>query len=319
MTIPAILLLASLSAPAPASKVSQVSQDWMLSTFSPAGVEVRLDERMLSLFAALNQLGHDAAPLSRAAPLPRRELAPLRSQARASWTLTPALSEAWQKRLDAHPEPLGRFVARAASGEMDGLLAQTWEPAGPAFLEAGFAEARAEQVGLTKGLDAPLAAARSLLRLEPRGKGKGLRVYLNPLDGRGRGYAWEEGGAARVVVGPGRSGKADIALAVAQVLRVEARPLAKRAVGRWRDGALSAEAAQGRPAVSCSGAEDCLAESLGRAVGLKVTGAGRAEVEEQAVLGYPLVPALHAALPALPKAGSADGWLADALSRAPRG
>lgn len=301
-TLPLGLLL-SLAASAP-------PHDWMGSAYTEGGVEVRVDERVVALFDALNRLGYDAAPAERPAPVPRREFTPVRKAARAVG-LPAALDAEWQKAMDEKPEPVARWVEAALAGSLDSLLDKTWAEGGSALVEQTAPALRADQVAMAKGIDPALRAARALLKLEGGGK---VQVIVNPLDGRGHAYAIP-GETWRLVVGPSAAG-ADVGLAVAEWVRLAAKPLAEKAAPRLRDGASALEVARGSDAVSSASVADWVAENLGRAIGIKVTGGTDRDAQEHAKLGFFLVPDLLRALPGLEKAKGPDVWLGDALAKA---
>jgi hypothetical protein len=304
--MPAILpvgLFLSLAASAP-------PHDWLNSAYTEAGVEVRVDERVIALFDALNRLGYDAAPAERPAPVPRREFTAVRKAARAVG-LPAALDAEWQKAMDEKPEPVARWVEAALAGSIDSLLDKTWAEGGSALVVETAPALRVDQVAMAKGIDPALKSARALLKIEGPAK---VQVIVNPLDGRGHGYA-VPGETWRLVVGPAPGG-ADVGLAVAQWVRLAARPLAEKAAPKLKDGASALEVARGSDAVSSASVADWVAENLGRAVGVKVTGGTDKDAQEHAKLGFFLVPDLLKALPGLEKAKGTDAWLAETLAKA---
>src|SRR5262245_33913679 len=58
------------------------AQDWASSLYTEGGVELRIDERVFTLFAALNGLGFEDAPVGRKDPIPKREFDPIRQAVR---------------------------------------------------------------------------------------------------------------------------------------------------------------------------------------------------------------------------------------------
>jgi hypothetical protein len=285
----------------------------MGSTYTASGVEVRLDERVLTLFAALDHLGYDAGPLLQLEPLPRHELTPLRRKAREEWPFPPERLTEWRGIVEGKDLPLRAVIGAALAGELDKAIGPAWVAGGEPFITAHAPELRAEQVALTQGLEKPLARLRTFLK-----GSEGARVVLcwNPLDGRGRGYAIAQKDSWRMVVGPGRDGHADVALAVAQFARLAVATAAERAVPHLKDGELLAELAYARQAGSTSrNVADYVADNAGRALALAVTGGSAADAEAQSALGLWLVPELFRTAAAVEHGKSLDAWLAEGLAK----
>ncbi|NPC86335.1 hypothetical protein HPC49_50140, partial [Pyxidicoccus fallax] len=198
---------------APAPVASAPAEDWFSSVYTAAGLEVRADVRVFTLFALLNRLGYDAGPRYREHPVPAYRYGPARTRVReALVTASPAVLARAQAFFDAHPVPLEAYLARLLGGpqasgaarSLDGLealLAQVEAEWPVAELRADTLDLyRAEQRAWLPMLDAPIQQAARLLGL-PEGK-PALRVVVNLLDAEGSIRRVETERGWVLVVGP---------------------------------------------------------------------------------------------------------------------
>ncbi len=287
----------------PAHAAPSAPTDWYTSVYSPGGVEVRADERLFTLYALLNALGYDQAPVVRKEPVPKHEFSAVRVRVRqALATLDPRLKEQVSNFFDAHPLPLSKYVAytlslgpapsfssAGAPAELAGFdkqLAQVYE-AGQ--LHNLFAQVqqdyRADTRGYLAAIDQPLTQARKLLH-DPK-----LTVVLavNDLDGQGlaRGIPLN---TQDVVLVLGPDSKPDVQAMVRALGRVVLDPvMAKKATalkGAAEQAAVARGSDMGSGAVLESGA-DYASELLARALAIKVASTNQAADEEAALkLGY---------------------------------
>src|SRR5690606_12062485 len=96
----AVALCLSLAASA------RAQDGWATSIYSAGGAELRVDERVFTLFAALNELGYDVAPVTRQHPIPKREFDPVRQAVRDAASLPPALRAKFEAFFDKNPLPV---------------------------------------------------------------------------------------------------------------------------------------------------------------------------------------------------------------------
>jgi hypothetical protein len=245
-------VLALLSLPAAA----RGEADWFASLYSKQGVELRADERVFALFAVLNAMGYDEAPLLREGPVPRREFDPVRVRVRGAVHLEPPLVDRLGAFFDAHPAharayaryalslkgPPGFERTSASGAELEGfevLLAQAYQEGGLAalFVQA-YGEYRAAIRGYLPVIDAPLGALRRLLRLRV-GDAPRVVVVVNLLDGRGTSSSAVQGEELVVVIGPSRT--PDLFAVAQAVARARLEPLLAARGVKVREGAPPVE------------------------------------------------------------------------------
>lgn len=276
---------------------SFAAQDWFASVYSPNGVEIRADERLFTLFATLNALGYDDAPVLRKDPIVKREYSPVRLRVRqALATLDPKVKDGVNAFLDAHPLPLSKYVAYAAQlGPAPGFAApasiQPKELAGlekqlAAVYQAGklhelFAEVqegyRADTKSYIASVDEPLARARKLLR-DPAGRAV---VAVNDLDGRGASQAVGVGADALLVIGP--SARADVQGVVRAYARLILEPITSKRGGVLKGAAEQAAVVRGSGGPALESAGDYAGELLARAIAIKAASTDAAADEEAAL------------------------------------
>jgi hypothetical protein len=273
------------------------SSDWFASVYSPKGVEIRADERLFTLFATLNALGYDDAPIVRKDPVPRREFSPVRAEVRQSLaTLDPKLKAQVNAFFDAHPLPLGKYAAYTAQlgpapdfaapasaqpGELHGFekeLAAVYRAAQVQALFASVQDAyRADTKSYIAAIDGPLSQARALLG-DPAGR---VIVAVNDLDGRGAAQAVALGSNALLVLGPAQ--KADVQGAVRAYARLILDPLVAQRATVLKGAAEQAAVVRGSGGPALEGAADYASELLARAISIKVASSDPTADEEAAL------------------------------------
>ncbi len=238
-----ILLFAAAAAP---RARAEVAPDWYASLMSDRGIEVAADDRIFTLFAALNALGYDAGPLARRDPIPRPDLGPVREAVRQSAPMSAGLATEFEAFMDAHPLPLQAYVAFATAlgpapafargavpaeaaqlGGLEGLLARYWAEAklGPLYAKL-LPQYRTALKGYLPRLDAAFAQADQMLESPHAEAPPSPVLVVNLLDAAGNGFGVRRGGGSVLVVGPGPAGQPDdLAAAVAAYATVRAGPL----------------------------------------------------------------------------------------------
>ena len=260
------------------------SSDWFASVYSPKGVEIRADERLFTLFATLNALGYDDAPIARKDPLPRYEFSPVRTEVRqALATLDPKLKAQVNAFFDAHPLPLAKYAAYAAQlgpapdftapasaqpAELHGFekqLAAVYRAANVQALFAAVQDAyRADTKSYIAAIDGPLFQARKLLH-DPAGR---TIIAVNDLDGRGAAEAVPLGADALLVLGP--ASKPDVQGAVRAYARLVLDPLVAKRASALKGAAEQAAVVRGSGGPALDGAADYASELLARAIAIQV-------------------------------------------------
>jgi len=330
----AAVLVASLLLPGVAS-----AQDWANSVYSEGGVELRIDERIFTLYAALNELGLDDAPVGRRDPLPKREFDPVRRAVRDSIVMTPDLRARFEAFFDQHPLPLRSYVAYTLSlGDAPGFKAAAKAPAGAESLK-GFEALLGEFYGAGRikeilgkltdgqrevlkrfrtGVDAPISEIRQALKSKAGDDAPQVVVIVNLLDGRGASHGVAVGDEIYLVVGPESAGTGPIdPLPIARAFaRVELQPLAKGKGAALKGGKELVRDLQEFYPVG-SNVDDWVIENLARTVAIKavVSGdkAGKA-MDDEVRNGYVLVRELNRGLAIFAKANKPlDAFVADFL------
>ncbi|MBS2028829.1 MAG: hypothetical protein JST54_13085 [Deltaproteobacteria bacterium] len=277
------------------------AQDWFASVYSPQGVEVRADERLFTLFAVMNALGYDDAPVVRQYPVARREFSHVRAHVRqALASLDPKLKEQMSAFFDEHPLALGQYVAYTAQlgpapqfaapasvqpAQLQGFekqLAAVYQAAKIHELFAEVQEAyRADTKAYLALVDEPLGKARKILR-DPAGR---AIVAVNDLDGRGAAQAVPVGADALLVLGP--SPKPDVQAVVRAYARLVLDPILAKRGGVLKGAAEQAAVVRVNGGPALESASDFASELLARAIAIKVASTDPAGDEEaQLKLGF---------------------------------
>ncbi|MBI5544377.1 MAG: hypothetical protein HY901_10835 [Deltaproteobacteria bacterium] len=215
--------------------------DWFASLYTNEGVELRADERVFALYALLNGMGYDEAPIIRTAPVPAREMHVVRLKVRSAVRMTAADEEKLNAFFNAHPKPAeayGRYAlalkgpagferTSAAAADLKGFEALLAEGFGKQKLAELFTSVQDEYRSALKGyhgvVDAPVGAVRRLLKMK---EDEAPRVVLvvNLLDGQGKSYSALSGDELWVVVGPSKM--PDLFAVARELARARIEPLA---------------------------------------------------------------------------------------------
>ncbi|MFN7135170.1 MAG: hypothetical protein ACK4N5_24055 [Myxococcales bacterium] len=119
VTVSALCLTLLSAAPARAER------DWFASLYTNEGIELRADERIFTLYALLNAMGYDDAPVVRQYPVPARDMHPVRLQVRNELKLDPGQQAKASSYFDAHPVPVDQYARYALTVEPPGTFART--------------------------------------------------------------------------------------------------------------------------------------------------------------------------------------------------
>ena len=237
-----------------AASPARAETDWFASLYTNEGVELRADERVFALYAVLNAMGYDDAPVVRSLPVPAREMHAVRLKVRSALRLDPADEDKLNGFFNGHAKPAdvyGRYVlalkgpgtfertgaAPAGLKGFETLLAEDYSRLKLGDLFASVQdEYRASLKGYHAVVDAPVTAVRKLLKLKedepPR-----VVLVVNLLDGQGKSYSTRSGEEELwVVVGPSKT--PDLYSVVQEVARSRLEPLVAAKVGDPESAAL---------------------------------------------------------------------------------
>lgn len=283
-------LCAALAAVVLAIPFAASAEDWANSLYTAGGTELRADERVFTLFALLNEMGHDDAPISRSNPIARREFDPIRQQVRDEVGLPADLRTRFEAFFDKHAQPLRTYTAFAlAVGPAPTFTAPEKLPkelAGLKGFEALLAEfyARAQiksvfakvQVAqrealksYTDAVDAPLGQAREILKAPETDDSPRVVVVVNLLDGRGSSYGVAHDDTVFLVVGPAGA-KPDPMAMIKAFARIELQPAAEARGVTLKGGKdLLTEVQESGYLVGAETVADYVAETMARAVAIR--------------------------------------------------
>jgi hypothetical protein len=300
----ALLPAALLGAGLPASAAG-TGGDWFASVRTEGGLEVRADARVFTLFALLNAMGYDAAPLARREPLPAPRFHPVRQRVRERLAAAPAeVRQAADAFFDAHPVPLDRYLAfTVQAGEppfeqgpkgpegrelagLEGLLraAHTRWGLGE-LLAAELPEYRRAARGYLPVLDIPFQRARQLLKGPAAGAAPVVIMNLLESQGAVRGVRAGEAGRPEVALVVGPSETPDVQALVGEYARVLLEPAVSARAAAWGGGAALLREARGLGATEASPAAYATA-LFTRALALRATEAPEAAFDAAAQQGY---------------------------------
>jgi len=316
------------------------AQDWATSIYSAGGVEIRADERIFTLFAALNELGHDEAPITRQFPVPKREFYPIRQQVRDAVGISPALRAKFEVFFDEHPLPMQSYVAYTlALGDAPTFKLEGAAPAGTESLKGletllgeFYTAARIKEIfarvtnaqrealkDFSPVVDKPINETRSVLKLEETEDSPLVVIIVNLLDGRGSAYGVTLGDETYLVVGPGSAtgGAIDPAPIARAFARASLQPLAAGKGRALRNGADLLREVRAGYGMTTDNLDDYIAESFARVVAIKAavpSEASSSAMDAEMRSGYLLARELNRGLAIFAKAPKPlDAFLADFL------
>ena len=324
-----VLSVLALSVPRAAAAADAPGPDWFASIYTENGTELRADEGVFALYALLNAMGYDDAPVARQHPLPRYQFHPVRAAIRQSLLAAdPEVRSEASAFFDAHPQPIARYLAYAvrsspppfSSGArarelqdlagLEGLLrsAYTRWHLGELMAEVHGEYRKAVRAYLPL-LDRPLLEARKLLRIGD--SGPRLVVILNLLEAENRASAVLGDGEVAVVVGP--SSRPNLEGVLTEYARVLVEPaVAHKAERAWAGGAgLLRDAQLAGAAETTVGAY--ATALIARAVALRALDAPEAAYDAVAQRGYFGVKDIAQKLD---EQRPIEAWAIDALQRA---
>lgn len=290
---PVIAVLLALAAP-----LAHAESDWFASVYTPAGVEIRADSRVFTLFALLNRAGYDAGPVRRQYPVPAYRYPAARVRVReALASAEPAVLQRAQAFFDAHPLPLERYLAMAVRmedetdvpaelRELEGLetlldqVESKWPV--PVLRIETFDDYRSVMRSYLAVLDDPLQRAQRLLRVPESGLGTRVVVNLLGEEGWVRGFRTQAGVA--VVVGPGKVAEIERVVWEYARLMLPSR-VGEQAQARWAAGPALLKEAQSLGAREATVGEYAVA-LVSRAAALEALEAPDSAYEAAAREGY---------------------------------
>lgn len=299
---------------------AKAQDGWATSLYSVGGAELRVDERVFTLFAALNELGYDVAPVTRHDPIPKREFDPVRRAVRDAAAMEPALRAKFEAFFDKNPVPVRSYLTYTlAVGDAPTFKAPEKIPAGTESLkgfEALLAEFHAKaKIGamFSKAVevhrdamrawagvvDKPLAEARAALGVEETEDSPLTVVVVNLLDGRGQSQGILIDDELNLVVGP--PGKTPDPTIVARAFaRAEVVGLTAGNGKNLRngDGLLEEVRSAGFP-VDAATVDEYVAENLARVIAIRASLPREEQaraMEEEFWRGFVLVKELHRGL-----------------------
>lgn len=319
------LFLSALLFVAPAASASE--GDWFASLYTGEGVELRADARVFTLFAVLNAMGYDAAPLTREFPLPRYKFHPVRDQVRNKLlTASPEVRAQADAFFDSHPVPVDRYLAYAlstsappfASGpkskdfkDVTGLEALLKAAHGQWKLAELQAETQAEYRKALRAylsvLDAPLSQAQKTLKAD---KAAPSLLVVNLLDAQNSVRAVQSESGVVLVVGPSES--PDVEAIVREYARLIVEPAVVKKAAQWGGGNTLLREAQALGAAETSVTAYATA-LFTRALALKATNAPDKDWDAAAQKGYF---GLKDIAKAFEDGRPVDSWALDALAKA---
>ncbi|MGQ0504739.1 MAG: hypothetical protein ACT4TC_05415 [Myxococcaceae bacterium] len=314
---------------APVLAAPAADSDWFASLYTGDGAELRADERVFTLYALLNAMGYDDAPISRQNPLPKRAFHPVRTLVRQKVLATPPeLRKQADAFFDSHPAPLGRYLAYTvhsaappfASGAkakeladlkgFETLLANVYTQWSLQDLMGQVqSEYRKGLKGYLTAIDAPLTKARKLLKVPENGPQ--TLVVLNLLEAQNEVKGVMGEGEVVVIAGPAE--KPNIEGVVREFGRVLVDPqVAKKAQASWSGGNALLREAQllgaGEKTVG-----DYATALVARALALRSMDATDSAYESAAQQGYF---GLKEISKGFDDGRQVEAWALDALARA---
>ncbi|MGC4113315.1 MAG: hypothetical protein QM765_01285 [Myxococcales bacterium] len=236
-----LAVLASLACCLLGAVPAHAETDWFASLYTNEGVELRADERVFALYAVLNAMGYDEAPVVRALPVPARDMHSVRLKVRSALRLDAADVEKLNGFFNGHAkaaEAYGRYVLSlkgpgsfertpAAAADLKGFESLLADDYSRLKLGELFASVQDEYRTSLKGyhavVDAPVTAVRRLLKLKEDDPPRVILV-VNLLDGQGKAYSTRTGEEELwVVVGPSKA--PDLYAVAQEVARSRLEPL----------------------------------------------------------------------------------------------
>lgn len=317
-----VIALCLLSAPAFAES------DWFASLYTGEGVELRADERVFTLYALLNAMGYDDAPVVREYPLPKHQFHPVRQNVRTKLLAAdPAIRQQADVFFDAHPKPLDQYLAYTVSSApppfqtgakqrelselkgFEGVLRAVhtqWNITD--VLASVQAEYRKALKPYLTAVDAPLVKLKKLLKVADTGPQS--LIVMNLLDAQNSVRGVMGDNEVVLVVGP--SDKPNIDGILREYARVFVEPSVKgKAQSGWGGGPTMLKEAQLAGATEKT-VGDYASALFARAAALKAQDATDAQYDAAANAGYF---GLKDIAKGFDDGKPLDGWMMDALKQ----
>ncbi len=320
MRLTRLLALAALLLP----RAAAAEADWFASLYTSEGVELRADERIFALYALLNAMGYDDAPLIRALPVPARDMTSVRLKVRAAIALDPTVAEKANAFFNAHPvsaDAYARYVLTVkgpagfertplSPGDLKGLeplLAEAYTRLKLGDLFAAYQdEYRTALKGYHAVVDVPIQSVRKLLKMKEDDPPRVILV-VNLLEGASRSLSATAGEDLYVVLGPSKN--PDVFAVVREVARARIGPIVSAKASTIKalpDAASSAGESEPVP---------WSIELLSRAFAASALKMKEGEVEQVSKGSYAQVPELIKSIEAFTKSGQGlDAFVVEALS-----
>jgi hypothetical protein len=304
--------------------------DWFASLYTGDGVELRADERVFALYTVLNALGYDKAPVSRQNPIPKYAFHPVRQEVRLKvGALDPVVRKQADAFLDAHPQPLQRYLGYALAlgpppfdqppkskewNELKGFDAVlrnaygTWNL--PELLAQEQGEYRKALRAYLPAIDGPMGKLRKMLRLGDDAAA-GTLLVMNLLDAQGEVCGLRSEHGVTIVVGP--SDKPNVEGVLREYARAFVEPaIGKKAQAGWPGGPGLLREAQLAGATEMA-VSDYASALIARAAALKALDAPDAAYEAAENKGYF---GLKEVARGFDDGRPLDAWALEALARA---
>lgn len=275
--------------------------DWFASLYTGEGVELRADERVFTLYALLNAMGYDEAPVVRKDPLPKYYFHPVRQQVRTKLLAAdPAIRQQADLFFDGHAKPLQQYLAYTVQSApppfqtgakakelqdlkgLEGLLRAVhsqWNV--PELLASVQGEYRKALKPYLTSIDGPLTKLKKVLRVPDNGPNS--LIVMNLLDAQNSVRGVMGDNELVLVVGP--SDKPNVEGVLREYARVTVEPVVAKKAAGWSGGATLLKEAQLAGAQERTVPEYASA-LFARAAALKAQDAADGQYDAQAQAGY---------------------------------
>lgn len=308
---------------------ARAERDWFASLYTNEGVELRADERLFTLYALLNAMGYDEAPVVRQFPVPARDMHPVRLQVRNSLKLDAAQIAKASSYFDAHPVPVEQYAryaltvggpgsftrAQQSPADLKGAEALLSDAYSQLKLAELFAKVQAEYRAALKAylpvVDGPVQAVRKLMKVGDEEQ-TNVVLVVNLLDARGKAFSSKAGDELFVVLGP--SNEPDLFSVAREFARARLEPIVQKRAGGVKGLAEASQAAREAGAEESSPAA-WATEVLARSFAARALNLPQSGLDTQARGGYREVAEIAKSVDEFSKSNkSLDAFVADAMA-----